>query len=221
MSSITRSGDRQSPRLEYGEGNISMFVRSVRRADDVCNLPARTKGLCAVAKTTLAGHPLHPQLIVAPAGLLPFSFIMDLMHALTGKRTYAEAAYLTMVGGSIGAVAAAGAGAADYFTIPADTPAKQSANVHASMNAGLLSLYTLNLLMRRGKNPPTGTVPVLLSAIGTVGLLISAWYGGHMVYEHGMRVKGVDPSAGAPEMRPPVDDQVVKPLAAAESATPS
>ena len=33
-------------------------------------------------RTTLFGHPLHPQLVVYPAGLLPFSFVLDLLHAL-------------------------------------------------------------------------------------------------------------------------------------------
>ena len=174
-----------------------------------------------MAKTTFAGHPLHPQLIVVPAGLLPFSFILDLLHQVTGKRSYADAAYYALMGGSVGAVAAASAGAADYFTIPPHTPAKQSANVHASMNLGLLAMSMANLLLRRGKEPPTGTLPVLLSAMSTVGLLISAWYGGHMVYEHGMRVKGVDPSAGAPEIRPPLDETGAAALAQGEHAAPS
>ena len=172
-------------------------------------------------KTTLVGHPLHPQLIVAPAGLLPFSLIMDLMHLFIGKRKYAETAYLTMLGGSVGALAAAAAGAGDYVTIPSGTRARQSANVHASMNVGLVSMYALNLLMRRGKNPPTGTLPMLLSALGTVGLVISAWYGGHMVYEHGMRVKGVDPSVGAPEIRPPLDEPLAGAYSKAEGAAPA
>lgn len=30
--------------------------------------------------STLAGHPLHPMLIVAPAALLPFGAVMDAMH---------------------------------------------------------------------------------------------------------------------------------------------
>ena len=172
-------------------------------------------------RTTFAGHPLHPQLIVVPAGLLPFSFILDVLHLVTGKRSYADAAYYTLMGGSVGAMAAAGAGAGDYFTIPPNTPAKQSANVHASMNVGLLAMSIVNLLLRRGKNPPTGTLPVVLSLVSTIGLLISAWYGGHMVYEHGMRVKCVDPSAGAPEIRPPLDEAGAAALAKGEHAAPS
>lgn len=173
-----------------------------------------------MAKLTLLGHPLHPQLIVYPAGLLPFSLIMDVMHLVTGKKAYAEAAYYTMIGGSVTAVAAAGAGIADYFTIPPQTRTKRTANMHASLNSVLLTLYTGNLLLRRGKEKPTGFLPVLLSAIGTVGLIISAWYGGDMVYEQGMRVRGADPSALTPEIKPPGDDAAAQAFVKLEQAAP-
>jgi uncharacterized membrane protein len=39
--------------------------------------------------TTFTGHPLHPQMIVAPAGLLPFSLVLDLLYVQTGNRSYA------------------------------------------------------------------------------------------------------------------------------------
>ena len=60
--------------------------------------------------TTFAGHPLHPQLITMPAGLLPFSLVLDLLHLKTGRRSYADAAYYTMIGGLAGGVAAGAAG---------------------------------------------------------------------------------------------------------------
>jgi uncharacterized membrane protein len=171
-------------------------------------------------KTTAAGHPLHPQLIVLPAGLLPFSFVMDVMHLVTGKQAFADAAYYTMAGGSVGAVAAAAAGAADYLTIPADTPAKRTGTTHALLNAGLIAMYGLNLLLRGGRKSP-GAAPVLMSALGTVGLLVSAWYGGQLVYEHGLRVKGVDPIGDAPEARPPADKALTGALDAAGRAAPA
>ena len=140
-------------------------------------------------KSTLAGHPLHPQLIVAPAGLLPFSFVMDVMHLTTGDASYAQAGYHCMWGGYIGALTAASAGAVDYFAIPNDSHTKKIANIHAGLNAGLIPLYTANLVIRKANDGKPSTVSTILSAIGAGGLLVSAWYGGHMVYEHGMRVE--------------------------------
>ena len=159
-------------------------------------------------KSTLAGHPLHPQLIVAPAGLLPFSFVMDVMHGRTGDPSYADAAYYSMYGGCLGALAAGAAGAVDYFSIPDNSRAKPSANIHASMNVALIAMYGANLVMRRRNGRRPGVLGTLLSGIGAAGLLASAWYGGHMVYEHGLRVKGVDDLEAAREIKPAGDEML-------------
>jgi uncharacterized membrane protein len=34
---------------------------------------------------TVAGHPLHPQLIGIPVGVLPFALVMDGAYHLTGR----------------------------------------------------------------------------------------------------------------------------------------
>ena len=159
-------------------------------------------------KTTLGGHPLHPILIVAPSGLLPLSLVLDAMHLATGKKSYAESAYYTMVGGYAGGLAAAAAGAGDCLAIPPNSHTKKIANLHAALNLVMLGAYSVNLVLRRGKNPPTGVLPMLLSVVGVLGLTVSAWYGGHLVYEHGVRVKGVSPLENAPEIKPPGDEKL-------------
>jgi uncharacterized membrane protein len=161
-----------------------------------------------MAKTTFAGHPLHPILITAPVALLPTSLILDLMYLATKNKSYAEAAYYTMVGGYVGGAAAAVAGAGDYLTIPPKTHVKAMANLHALLNVSMLGLYSVNLLLRRGTQPPTGGLPILLSVLGSTGLAISAWYGGAMVYTKGMRVKGVSPVESAPEIKLPGDEKL-------------
>jgi uncharacterized membrane protein len=158
-------------------------------------------------KATLAGHPLHPQLITLPLGMFPFSLVMDVMHQKTGERSYADAAYYSLLGGFIGGLAAGAAGAADYFTIPSSSKAKPTANLHAALNLGILGLTAVNLLLRKdGRKRRTGGWPLALSAVANAGALVSSWYGGHLVYEHGLRVKGVDSIAAAPELKPPGDE---------------
>jgi uncharacterized membrane protein len=165
-------------------------------------------------QSTLAGHPLHPQLIVMPAGLLPFSLVLDALHIGTGDHSYADAAYYTMMGGLVGGLAAGAAGAADYTTIPDDSPAKKLGTVHGLMNVGLLALTGLNLWMRRKRRSP-GTLPVLLSLVGNAGLFASAWYGGHLVYHHGMRVRGTPLEGDREELRIPGDERVERALLSA------
>ena len=163
-------------------------------------------------QVTLTGHPLHPQLIVMPAGLLPLSLLLDVLHARTRDQSYADAAYYTMMGGFAGGIVAGIAGAADYGTIPADSEAKQIGRLHGVMNVGLLALTGVNLVMRRKQRSP-GMLPVLLSLVGTAGLALSAWYGGHLVYHHGMRVRGTELSGTPEELKVPGDERLAQTLA--------
>jgi uncharacterized membrane protein len=168
----------------------------------------------AMPKTTVAGHPAHPQLVTIPIALFPFSLAMDVLHLATGQRRYADAAHLAMEGAVAGAVLAGAAGAMDYLEIPDDHPAKPIARLHGGLNVGLVGLFAANLRMRRRRRVPSGAVPTLLSTLGTAALMVSAWYGAHLVYEHGIRVKGRSPLAGAPEVAPPGDEALVEALEA-------
>jgi uncharacterized membrane protein len=164
-----------------------------------------------MAKTTLAGHPLHPQLISLPLGMLPFSLTMDVLHQRTGKQSYADAAYYSLLGGFIGGMAAGAAGAVDYFAIPARSQAKPTANIHALLNVSLLGLTAINLLLRKNnRKRRSGPWPLALSALANAGALVSSWYGGHLVYAHGLRVKGVSEIEAAPDLKLPGDEALVE-----------
>ncbi len=167
-------------------------------------------------KTTLAGHPLHPQLVEFPLGLLPFSCLMDVMHYVTGNESYAKTAYHTMMGGVVGGLAAGTAGAADYLTIPSDSESKKVANLHGLINLGVMGLYGLNVFLRRGRRPPTGPVPLLLSLLGTAGLIASAWYGGELVYKLGMRVEPLMEGDQSAEWKLPNDRKLADAFRSAE-----
>ena len=67
---------------------------------------------------TLTGHPLHPQLIVMPAGLLPFSLLLDVFHIKTRDQSFADAAYYTMMGGFVGGIAARSCGRGGLWNNP-------------------------------------------------------------------------------------------------------
>ncbi len=160
-------------------------------------------------KMTLAGHPLHPQLIPFPAALMPTSLALDVLHMTTGRQSYDDAARYTLTGGVLGAAAAGAVGAMDYLAIPNGGATKRTANVHAAMNVALVGIFGMSWLMRQGQR--TSPLAVALSAVGNIGLLASAWYGGHLVYSHGMRVEGRDPATG-PEIRPPGDRELERAL---------
>jgi len=164
-------------------------------------------------QVTFAGHPLHPQLIVVPAGLLPFSLVLDVLHAKTRDHSYFDAAYYALMGGFIGGILAGAAGAMDYRTIPSDSPAKKLGKLHGLLNVGLLFLTRVNLLLRRRGGRSRSSLPMAISAVTTMGLFVSAWYGGHLVYHYGMRVSGTELSGASDEVRMPGDEGPAQTLA--------
>jgi uncharacterized membrane protein len=172
-----------------------------------------------VPKSTFAGHPLHPMLIVAPAALIPFGFILDAMHSATQKDSYSNAAYYSLTGGLVGGLAAATAGVMDYLAVQPETDVKRTANMHALLNSGALALTATNVLMRKNKPAHTGG-SLALSAIAAVGVLVSGWFGGRLVYEQGMRVRGVSPVEHAPEMVLPGSDRAERAMLAMEQVVP-
>lgn len=168
-------------------------------------------------RLTFAGHPVHPQMVSAPLGLLPMSLALDVCYLATRRRSYAEASYYTMLGGYVGALSAAMTGLGDYFAIPDGSPTKRIANVHLTLNVGIIGIASLGLMRRRGKRRVDGG-DVMLSAIGNAALMVSGWYGGQMVYKQGMRVEGRSEVARAPEWRVPGDDKIEHALAAVADA---
>ena len=171
-------------------------------------------------KTTFAGHALHPQLVLLPGGLLPFSAVLDAMSLATGKSSYSDAAYYTLAGGLVGGLAAGAAGAADYLTIQPGSETKRTGNLHAALNIGGLALTALNLALRsrQREGEPVGPVPAALSLMTAAGVLVSGWYGGKMAYDLGMRVKGVSEVEHAPELKLPGDDSIKNALNRLEEA---
>ncbi|TMH06244.1 MAG: DUF2231 domain-containing protein [Betaproteobacteria bacterium] len=141
---------------------------------------------------SIGGHPIHAMLIVFPVGLLIFSLICDLISLRSADpTTWATVAFYTMVGGFIGALAAAVPGLIDLLSL-ADKDTKKIAITHMSINLVAVALYAVNIWLRAGSASNTGT-PLLLSVVAVALLAVSGWLGGKMVHEHGV---GVDVRPG-------------------------
>ena len=137
----------------------------------------------------IAGHPLHPAIIAIPVGLFPASYVLDILALTTNNDALAEAAYYNMLMGYAGAGAALTTGYLDYRQMAKNDPAHSTATTHGLMNASLASIYALNLWVRR-KNKRSG-LGLVLSTIGTLGLLVSGYLGGEIAYGRGWRVRPV------------------------------
>lgn len=139
---------------------------------------------------SIAKHPIHPMLVSFPIGLWIFSLICDLIAvSVAMPATWFTVAFYTMVGGLIGALAAAVPGLIDLLYYKGATPPiKKLAVTHMSINLVAVVLYIINIWIRAG-SPTSMKTPVVLSIIG-VGLIgVSGWLGGQMVHVHGVGVE--------------------------------
>ena len=147
---------------------------------------------------SIAGHPIHPMLVTLPIGLWVFSFACDLIFAFgSGAVIWKTVALYTMVGGLIGALAAAIPGLIDLLSLPPEP--KGTALAHMAINLTVVALYAVNIWMR-WKAPDAGAgapLPVWLSTIAIGLLLISGWLGGKLVYLAGVAVSVTDITQGS------------------------
>lgn len=144
------------------------------------------------SRTKIAGHPIHPMLIVFPLGLFSTSLVFDLAHVMTKNKEAAKVANAMLASGLIGALLAAPVGTNDWLHIPEGTRAKNVGLVHGVGNLIVTGLFGLSWMMRRNKpeQPSGGAVAISLLA-GSLSLG-TAWLGGELSYRLGV---GVDRGA--------------------------
>jgi uncharacterized membrane protein len=145
------------------------------------------------SRTKLAGHPIHPMLIVYPAGLLSASVVFDIVYALTGNSDFATVAFWTLAGGLLGGAAAAIFGLIDWLGIPQGTRARRIGLFHGGGNAVVVVVFAISFLLRLGRTDYLpDVVPMILSIAGLLIALVTLWLGGELVYRLGV---AVDPGA--------------------------
>ncbi len=145
----------------------------------------------------IAGHPIHPMLVTIPIGLWVFSLVADLVALRSANAaTWHTVALYAMVGGVIGALAAALPGLVDLLSLK-DPAIKKTALTHMTINLTIVVLYVINAWTRvQGSVAPN--VSLWLSVLAIAMLLVSGWLGGKMVYLAGV---GVDTEQAAATAR--------------------
>ena len=136
---------------------------------------------------SIAGHPVHPMLVPIAIGGFVISFAADLICMVTGNATpWNMLAYYTMIGGILGALAAAVPGFIDFLSLPAG-PVKSTGLAHLGINLTVVVIYIVNAWLRHG-DPQNLKLPMILSVVTVLMLLVSGWLGGKLVFEHGVAV---------------------------------
>jgi len=141
-------------------------------------------------------HPLHPALVHFPMGLLPLSFLWDLISLWRGTGGLSEAAFWgsfafwTLVAGLVALLPALGTGFLDFLAIPDENQgALTAAYWHIGVMILAASLFTVSLFLRMGIETPVRPTPLfalVFSALGALTLLAGGYLGGKLVYEYGI-----------------------------------
>ena len=137
----------------------------------------------------IARHPIHPMLVPLPIGLWIFSFACDVIALFVANpETWKTVALYAMVGGIIGALAAAIFGFIDLLSLP--TGIRRTGLMHMVINLIIVILFLVNAWLRIGSSDAgAGSAGLVwLSLIAILLLVVSGWLGGKMVYTSGVAV---------------------------------
>jgi len=144
------------------------------------------------SKVKAFGHPIHPMLIVFPLGLLATSLIFDIIHWITGNGFFSVVAFWMITAGVIGALLAAIFGLIDWIAVPSGTRAKRIGLWHGGGNVVIVVLFIVRWLIRLNAQSNPNVFAYILSIVGVVLALFTAWLGGELVERLGV---GVDEGA--------------------------
>lgn len=133
----------------------------------------------ATTPARIGKHPIHPMLVVLPLGLWIAALVFDIIHAVSGNPLWRTLAFWNIAAGIIGALLAAVPGFVDYLDLQGR--ARRIATFHMILNLGAVALFALNWYVRT-RVAPDSWWPLALSVIGVVGIMISGWLGGELVY---------------------------------------
>jgi uncharacterized membrane protein len=145
-----------------------------------------------LSRAALAGHPLHPMMIHFPVAALIGLVGSDGAYLVSGDPFWARASLWLAGVGALGGWGASVAGLVDLLSVKR-IRRLVTGWMHALAAVMMLSMATLNWLLRLGENPGALVAPwgLALTLITAAFIAIAAYFGGRLVYEYAV---GVDTS---------------------------
>jgi uncharacterized membrane protein len=139
------------------------------------------------------GHPLHPAIVHVPIGGWLAACALDLIALAGGRSPALGQLTLWLVGvGLIAALAAVPPGLADWSAIKKEKPAWKIGLYHMLLNLLATLIWAVNFGLRwthRSEASAATAMPVVVTSLtGTLLVLISAYLGSLMVFDHGIGV---------------------------------
>jgi uncharacterized membrane protein len=134
-------------------------------------------------------HPLHPALVHFPIACWSLATAADMASLWFGEPAWRLAGVLLVLGTLI-ALAAMATGFIELLKVGAEHPATRDLNRHMLLMSTAWCLYATSLFLRLQGSALTqpDIVDLSLSVVGFVVLGIGGWFGGKLVYAHGVGV---------------------------------
>lgn len=146
------------------------------------------------------GHPFHPMLVTVPIGAWLMAVIFDIVaFAGDDPAAFTTGARWLYGLGVLAAVAAAVFGLLDYTRLTPGTRARRIATIHLVLNLSAVAIFTVAWALHLGSDDPSA-VGLALGIVGLLGVSVSGFLGGELVYRHGVRV--ADEAEQAPAHEP-------------------
>jgi uncharacterized membrane protein len=140
-------------------------------------------------RSMILDHPLHPIFTHFPMGLLIISMLWDVLGLWSGNSLWWNISYWSIAVGLLFAILAVVTGLIDFSKIPQGDAAENVGMRHMIVVILAATMYTGSFFFRFGSPVPTGIHlygALGLSILGFILLLIGGWYGGELVYSHGV-----------------------------------
>jgi nitrite reductase/ring-hydroxylating ferredoxin subunit/uncharacterized membrane protein len=135
------------------------------------------------SRASIAGHPLHPMLIVYPFAFLTGAFGFSVAAALTRRRELERVSQQLIPAGIATGLAAAVPGLIDYAgSVPPDSSAHTRATRHALLNTSALGLFAASWWF--GGRRRTRPLALGLQGLGSMCLSVAGHMGGTLVYRN-------------------------------------
>ncbi|BAU67376.1 hypothetical protein STA3757_47930 [Stanieria sp. NIES-3757] len=149
-------------------------------------------GSGVTSSVSIAGHPIHPIIVIFPVAFLSGAAGADIGYWLTEDFFWARAAIWLIGLGGLAGILAALIGIVDFVRVP--RVRKRTAGwAHMLLNVAALVLTFVNFGLRLG-NPVINIIPtgIIISLVVATLLAVGGWYGGELTFRHKVGVIGAD-----------------------------
>lgn len=147
------------------------------------------------------GHPFHPVLVTVPIGAWIMAVAFDFIAFVGGRpEAFTTGARWLFGLGVLAALVAAVFGLLDYLRLTPRTRARRLATIHMLLNVGAVVIFTAAWAVHLGRDDPP-VAGLVLGVVGLIGLGVSGFLGGELVFRHGVRVADETDQVSAHEPR--------------------